>query len=104
MWSNGYIMKAAAERTAATVTHLPGAERLPRPDLEVLRDRLTDDRGNWTKIAKAAPEGAGVSYHTLIRFANGEVKKPWGPFLRKLTDYYARQDELAKPARRSRKS
>lgn len=104
MWSNGYIMKAETLRSPATVTALPGAERPPRPDLEVLRDRLTDDRGNWSKIASPPPGGAGVSYHTLIRFANSEVKKPWGPFLRKMTDYYAAQDEAAKPAGRRRKA
>lgn len=65
-------------------------------DFEALRTRINGDYGNWSKIA----ETAKVSYHTLIRFANNEVKRPYGVFIRKMKSYYAAQDAAAKKAAR----
>lgn len=55
-----------------------------KDELERLRQRLADDRGHWRRIA----EDAEVSYHTLIRFANGDVKRPWGRFVARIRDFY----------------
>ena len=85
-------METALNETAVMATGRPGDD-----DLERLRVRLVDDRGNWSQMATKG--GAGVSYHTLIRFANGEVKRPWGSFLKKVRAYYERLDAPRKKRR-----
>lgn len=75
--------------TPRTAPGVAAREKKMRSDsVERLRRRLNASRGEWSAIAPAAD----VSYKTMLRFANGGSKRPWGGFLKKLDEYFRRVD------------
>lgn len=67
------------------------SRRMKMSSVERLRRRLAEERGRWSAIALAA----GVSYKTLVRFANAATDRPWGAFLKKLDEHFVRVDGSA---------
>lgn len=58
-------------------------------DIETLRTKLAEDRGGYHVIARAT----GVCHGSLVKFATGFTKRPFGKTLKALTKYYADQDQ-----------
>lgn len=59
-----------------------------------VRRRLTESKGQLVEVAR----GSGVPYHTLTKFAQGQVKDPRISTIQRLLDYFAAVDEQKKAA------
>lgn len=60
-------------------------------DIETLRTKLAEDRGGYHVIARAT----GVCHGSLVKFATGFTKRPFGKTLKALQKYYADQEQAS---------